>query len=200
MKNTKFEFYENKYFLIFRCLFLILMLFIFIILFLINSDFVERKFVILTCLLMLIGIIFSFKMWRAKNVSPYIVLDSSQITFKDREFDRLTMGFLVQKHTLHWNEIKSISYTLYYKKMASLKLYSSNAALRLDLKNGEKKWIMLYTLSDNTCRLLLDAIQCYKPLNFERKYNGNDIKSLWWITIILMGSFFLLSITISLTG
>jgi len=167
MKNEKYEFYENKMWYVFWALFCIL--WIVIAPFIWKSDDVDGYFkfticwVICWCLCFLVLVareIFSQK-------EAFIVVDEIRIKFKDKSALTFRMLNTGESQVFLWNEIKSVSLARPF--LAMRKGWKYEKEIRLDLRNGQKKWIWTRFLSRKDKDMLLKTIQKYKKIQVDER-------------------------------
>ena len=111
-------------------------------------------FVTCICLWLLVSILWAI----FSQKESYIIVDKLRIRYKEKSF--LTKGLLNtgRNQTFFWNEIKSV--TLTYPPFGR----NSKEEIKLNLRNGQEKWIFIHTLPKHERRLLLKAIQKYKEV------------------------------------
>ena len=110
---------------------------------------------------------------RFSQKGPYIIVDKLRIKYKGKSF--LTAGLLntIRNQSFLWSEIKSVTLTYPYFKLGFIKFPINTGskhgeALRLNLRNGQEKWIFIHTLPKYERQLLLRAIQKYKEVQTDK--------------------------------
>lgn len=108
---------------------------------------------------------------------PYVVVDALRIKFKEKSM--LPFLDFQQEQSVLWNEISAVVCVPPYIKLGPIKLYMAwrmgqrkIPALKLELKNGKTRWILLHTLSEKTRQRVCKAVQEYKPIQNEEKSVG----------------------------
>ena len=175
MKNDKHEFYESKWWVVFTAFLCSFFIIIFPIYLRGNSvDWVTRLTFFWIGCWCLWWLVLSLKEIFFKK-EPYIVIDELRIKYKEKSMLRLFMN-TGKTQAFLWNEIKSVSWIYPYVRLGIFKLplrirngIKWKRALRLDLRNGQEKWLFTHTLSQKDEQLLLDTIRKYKKIQAEEK-------------------------------
>lgn len=173
MKKTtdRKEFYEGKTWYVLFAIFFIFLITIVSLVYGKADDF-DRSSILLPFCGAWIGFIlymYSLLMMLSQK-GPYIIVDKLRIQYKEKSMVRLWMN-TGKNQTFLWNEIKSVTLAYPYINLGFIKFpvavrsgWKCQKAIKLNIKNGQGKWIYIHTLPKYERQLLLKAIQKYKEV------------------------------------
>ena len=107
---------------------------------------------------------------------PYIIVDKLRIKYKEKSMARLWMNTGKDQAFL-WNEIKSVTLAYPYINLGFIKFpmavrygWKCQKEIKLNLRNGQEKWVCIHTLPKYERQLLLKAIQKYKEVQTDEHW------------------------------